>query len=191
MTEFIQEAQSAIKALDSTLLGIILTLILGAIGYLIAGSHENRKWKRQQRLEIYLVITKLHASLEAKSTELIRALEKHRLSKRSKLTTETNETEHKVESNNVYLECLAILNELKTQLAICSILGTPKIMTTIDKYLDASIDRFDRVIKSTKSDADEEISSDVEHDQYVAWSTFLYQAQRDLGLRPLWERKKI
>lgn len=56
--------------LFAALIGVALTLLLGAIGWFINSSREHSKWKREQKLKTYSQIANLYYKILSESKEL-------------------------------------------------------------------------------------------------------------------------
>lgn len=58
------------ETLTSSVIGALIALAIGAVGYVIAAFNESRRWQRQQRVIIYTKIAKHHKMIDRKLGEL-------------------------------------------------------------------------------------------------------------------------
>lgn len=169
-------------------ISILIGLAIGAVGYIIAALNETRKWKRQQRLELYLDIVRLQKNLRSNSNGIIKASTKL-FDKRKQGTLSEDELQELKDVVKHFGEASStVLIQIDTQMAICRILGTTGITEAVDKYGKAATALFKHEVDLVDSAESRDSLEKLQGDSDRAWLLFLDQAQRDLGLKHWWNK---
>lgn len=146
----------------AALIGVGLSFVIGATGFVIAAFNDNRKWRRNERLKAYIEITRLHRKYYQKFLEISSVTDFHTGKYRSLL-----------------FEAIALLEEIEVIWGSLEILGSKRFEKSMDEY----VEFINGTIGQLSSDGHQIDATQFRADHKAHWEPVVKAAKRDLSFR--------
>ncbi len=171
-----------IESIAPGAVSVLVALLVGATGYMIAGFNESKRWQRQQRIALYREITKYERSL-------VLDIKNYLEQQKSHYNNYPQENDYSSD-NYAYMHSVEHINNTSRKLSKrikgsykfrydLEIIGSTKAQKLYNTYLDL-------LITWVGASFDGNTKNEERSQQKKAWSKFIDQAQRDLGLKHWW-----
>lgn len=148
--------------LFAAIIGVGISFVIGATGFVIAAFNDHRKWRRDERLKAYIEITRLHRKYYQKFLEISAVTDFHTGKYRALL-----------------FEAIALLEEIEVFWGSLEILGSKRF----EKAMNAYVTFVNDTISQLSPDGHQIDATKFRADHKAHWKPVVKAAKRDLSLR--------